>query len=109
MSATEFITVRDERTGDEWPTGRHSVVTQVTGELADKIRQRAERDGRVKIVERGEEGGYSEWTVEWEYDFRVYVGDEEVWSSEAGFSASDFDGPSPWSPLAYFLAWVDGR
>lgn len=79
---TTFTTVYDETDGEEWPDGTHDRHTLVEGELAESVLRRAGLDGgRVVILEHGQEGGYSEYTVEWDYDFRVEVDGTEVFAS----------------------------
>jgi len=111
--STTFVTIStDGSTDTEWPDGWEEIVTRVEGDLADKIRGKvgAVPEADVQIFERGDEGGYSEWTVEWDWSFRVEVaGIGNVWESD-GYSQVDFDdtdGRFSRNALTRFIEWVN--
>ena len=81
MPDTIFQTLTDERDEREWPDSTHRRQTLVSGALADRIRAKTGMTGEVVIHEDGSEGGYSEWTVEWDYEVVVKVGDATAWST----------------------------
>lgn len=85
MTDTTFLTLKDERDEREWPDSTHCRQTLVSGALADRIRAKTGRAGEVTIHEDGTEGGYSEYTVEWDYEVVVKVGAEVVWRTH-GYS-----------------------
>ena len=75
----------EERNLQDWPDSTSHRETLVTGDLADRIRAKTGMTGEVVIHEDGEEGGYSEYTVEWDYEVVVKVGAEVVWRTH-GYS-----------------------
>ena len=85
MAETTFHTIKDEHDLQDWPDSTSHRETLVTGDLADRIRAKTGRVGEVTIHEHGTEGGYSEWTVEWDYEVVVKVGAEVVWRTD-GYS-----------------------
>jgi hypothetical protein len=107
--STTFTTLSDERAGDEWPEGEHDIVTLVEGDLAERVLAKVGKaSGVVTIEEHGTEGGYSEYTVEWEYDFRVLVGGEEVWKKDWLYGNTVFDDLRyGGNGLTEFLKWLD--
>ena len=79
MSGTQFITIRDDlEHGDGWPEGEHDIVTVITGDLADKLRAHHGATGQVEIHQHGNEGGYSECTVEWDWEAWLTIGGVRV-------------------------------
>lgn len=79
MSDTQFITIRDDhRPGDDWPEGEHDIVTVIMGDLADKLRAHHGATGQVEIHQHGDEGGYSEYTVEWDWEAWLTIGGQRV-------------------------------
>ena len=109
MAETTFITLRDDFTADEWPDGEHLIETLVEGTLADRIRKRAGLDGEVIIHEFGVEGGYSEYTVEWNYEFRVEVGGKAAFASDYEYTNVTYPEPAPYerNGLTKMLEWLD--
>ena len=92
MTETKFVnTLDDHRAGDDWPEGRHDIVTVVTGDLADKLRAHHNAAGQVEIHQHGEEGGYSEYTVEWDWEAWLTIGGERF-----GPAASSYRGFDDW-------------
>ena len=81
MAETTFHTIKDEHDLQDWPDSTSHRETLVTGDLADRIRAKTGMTGEVVIHEDGSEGGYSEWTVEWDYEVVVKVGDATAWST----------------------------
>lgn len=108
---TKFTTLEDNYEADEWPDSRHTIRTLVEGDLADQVRARANRDGDVVIEEVGAEGGYSEFTVEWDWSIHVEVGGhlvwEDTWATVNVDYGREFPAPPPYSPLAGLLGWLD--
>ena len=87
---TTFITIRDDhRPGDDWPEGEHDIVTGVMGDLADKLRAHHDKTGQVEIHQHGDEGGYSEYTVEWDWEAWLTIGGERVGPRVDSFSQVD--------------------
>ena len=82
MTDTIFQTLKDEHDEQDWPDSTSHRETLVTGDLADRIRAKTGRDGEVTIHEHGTEGGYSEYTVELDYEVVVKVGAEIVWRTD---------------------------
>ena len=78
MADTAFTTITDQLTGDEWPDGQHDIVTVITGDLADKLRAYHGLTGQVEIHQHGDESGYSEWTVEWDWEAWLTIGGQKV-------------------------------
>lgn len=107
--STTFTTVTDNyHPGADWPEGTHEIVTRVDGTLADQVRARSDRDGIVLIVENGAEGGFSEFTVEWDWDFKVTVDDATVWTEDGVYGATDFTRDRDRrSALTRFIAWAE--
>lgn len=88
--ATEFITIKDEHDpGDDWPDGRHEIVTVVTGDLAEKLRAHHGREGQVEVHQYGVEGGYSEYTVEWDWEAWLTIGGERIGPTGSDYSSID--------------------
>ena len=65
--------------------GYHHAWDDLRAALADRIRAKTGMTGEVVIHEDGSEGGYSEWTAEWDYEVVVKVGAEVVWRTD-GYS-----------------------
>ena len=78
----QFTKLSDEYMDGEWPSGRRQIVTQIDGDLADKIRDHYGKTGIVTLVEDGAEGGHSEYTIEWYWDCELRIGDEKVWGRD---------------------------
>lgn len=57
-----------------WPPPDSYVDYLITGQLADLIRARTGEQGEVHFIECTIEGGYSEWTVEYDYEVTIKVG-----------------------------------
>lgn len=68
------------RDPEEWPYPTRYSKSLITGDLADKIRDRlgAEQHVPVMITEKVESGGYSEYTQENDYYNTVTVGEHSV-------------------------------
>ena len=87
------------RSADEWPYPTRYVKSLITGDLADKIRERLglEEGVPVHIVEKVISGGYSEYTQETGYEHTVEAGGYEI---ELGYSY--------WgNGLESLLKWLD--
>ena len=91
--------------GWEWPHPPVCIESRVEGQLRAHILAKLGRPtddtATVRIVESEIEGGYSEFTVEVDYDI-------EVWIDDGGQSQRVFD-TMTWSrdsSLAAFLAWA---
>lgn len=94
----QFTKISDEYDGAEWPDSSHRIVTQIDGELADKIRAHYGKAGTVTLIEDGKEGGWSEFTIEWSWDCELRIGDEKVWGRDDDYSEID-----PVDGDAYYL------
>ena len=81
---TAFIVTHEEETGEEWPDGHRVIVTRIDGPLADKVRALYRKEGDVEIHQEGQEGGYSEFTVEWDWESELRVGGVRVWPAQRG-------------------------
>lgn len=91
----QFTKISAETTGEEWPNGSRRIVTQIDGDLADTIRAHYGKTGTVTLIEDGTEGGWSEWTVEWDWDCELRIGDDKVWGRDSDISEIDpVDGSS---------------
>ena len=77
-TTTTFTTIRDERIDKDWPDSTSETHVLINGELADKLRAFHDRKGAVLIITMGEEGGYSEFTVEWDYEASLTIGGHVV-------------------------------
>jgi hypothetical protein len=75
------------RSSEDWPYPNRYAKSLITGDLADKIRERLELDSHVPvfITERVESGGYSEYTQESDYYHTITAGGYTV---ELGWSYS---------------------
>lgn len=117
MSETTFTLVRkDGVTDEDWPDNWTEVETKVEGDLADKVRAKvgAAADAVVTLWERGQDGGYSEWTQEWDVEFEVRVDGLPVFKDSLGWSSLDEDTGQPnelsrsWgNGLTRFIEWLD--
>ena len=87
--STTFHVLRDDETIEDWPDSTHVRETLIIGELADRIRAKSGMVGDVVMVEDGTEGGYSEWTSEWDFDVTVKVGESVAWSTDYGSGVAD--------------------
>lgn len=96
---TRFIITRHDAIGEEWPDGRQYIETLIVGDLADKVRAHYKREGDVVIKQWGVEGGYSEYTVEWDWEATLHVGDFEVWG-DGSYEYSAFDPRDMITPTA---------
>lgn len=108
--ATTFKTTVDMDNNADWPDRRTHVETLVTGHLADRVRARTGLSGDVTLIEDGIEGGWSEMTVEWGYDFRVRVGGVEAWSTEDQCGSSlpvRPEVPANYTGLGKFMQWLE--
>jgi len=65
---------------DEWPYPTRYAKSLITGDLADKIRERLGLDSHVPvfITEKVVSGGYSEYTQENDYSHTVTAGEHAV-------------------------------
>lgn len=92
--------------GWEWPHPPICVESRVTGDLRDRILRKIGRDTddavEVRIIELEIEGGYSEYTVEHDFDIEVWLHEgrqsQKVWDSTA------------WSydrAMADFIKWTE--
>lgn len=109
IEGTVFVVVTNENDpGNDWPEGRSHIRTLVKGALADRVRTRTGKAGDVHLDEIGEEGGYSEYTVEWYYEFRVEVGGETVFDTDS-YSSMEEDpvANARWSGFGHFMSWLD--
>jgi len=70
----------DGRDADDWPYPTSYTKSIITGELADRIRERLGVDSSapVFITETVESGGYSEYTQENDYSHTVQVGEHTL-------------------------------
>jgi hypothetical protein len=87
--------------GWDWPTPPVNVESLISGDLRARILAKLGRadDGcEVKLAETEIEGGYSEFTVDYDYEIAVWIGAERVWRYDLAFSAED--------SMAAFLRWV---
>lgn len=81
---TEFILVESwSELGDwdenSWPPPDEFALYTISGGLADKIRAKlGKSDATVKVETRVSEGGWSEWTNEFYYDFTLIVDDVRI-------------------------------
>lgn len=82
LPSATFEVVRDDYREADWPNSRHDRETLVTGDLADVLREHYSKSGDVTIVEHGAEGGYSEYTVEWDWDLELRIGGDSVWGQD---------------------------
>lgn len=88
---TTFIVTHEERDDQEWPNSTARTVTRIDGDLADKVRAHYGKTGDVEIHQEGTEGGYSEYTVEWDWEVELRVGNEVVWGQPwSEYSETDF-------------------
>ena len=80
MTTTEFTrTYTDGTLDEEWPNGWDEYRITVEGVLADDIREKLNAPGAlVEIIEKRTDGGYSEYTQENDYEFRLIVNGAEV-------------------------------
>lgn len=117
---TEFTrTYTDGSLNEEWPNSWDECRITVEGVLADDIREKLNAPGAlVEIIEKRTDGGYSEYTQENDYEFRLIVNGAEVLYEDWGFSSimpgnSDvgtFDGSKKdltmWN-LHWLLDWLE--
>lgn len=103
---------------EDWPLGWDGYRITVEGVLAEDIREKLSAPGAlVEIIEKRTDGGYSEYTQENDYEFRLIVNGAEVLYEDWGISsvmpgASDvdtFDGSEKdqamWN-LRWLLDWL---
>ena len=87
--------------GWDFPAPPVNVESLISGDLRARILAKLERadDGcEVKLVETEIEGGYSEFTREYDYEIAVWIGEQRVWHHDASWTAED--------SMAAFLNWV---
>jgi hypothetical protein len=84
---------------DEWPYPTSYTKSLITGELADRIRERLGVDAPapVFLTEKCVSGGYSEYTQENDYYHTIETGGHTV-EMEAGWS---------WNPITSLINWLD--
>lgn len=93
--------------GWNWPAPTKVIESVVEGALRADVLARlampADSAVVVRTVERETEGGYSEWTVEFDYELEVWLDEgrqsQRVFSTEAYWSGST---------LEKLLAWLAG-
>lgn len=97
---------RDSEDGYDWPAPPEYVESSVEGELRlavlRKIGREDDTDATVRIIEGAIEGGWSEFTVEMDYDIEVWV--DHGRQSQRVFQA---DGYHDGGALADFLRWAE--
>jgi len=98
---------------DPWSSGTIAgygdIKTEVIGELADRVRARAHAEGgTVYIVEHHWDSGYCVTCSSEEIDFRVFIDDTLVYSSQFYGYGSDEQGPEALNNIAEFNAWLNG-
>lgn len=109
---TQFITTRDERHTLDWPDSRHYITTTVLGDLAYRIRKAAgveDPSAEVQIIEKGRQGGYSEYTQEWSWDFEVQIAGDCCFSTDSyDHSPLTDDATQVWSSngLGRMFEWL---
>ena len=89
MGNTEFITVTNDFNSQEFPDSTHDIITVIIGDLADRLRARHDMTGEVRIHQHGDEGGYSEYTVEWDWSAWITIGGVKVGPEGEGYSEVD--------------------
>ena len=68
------------RSAHEWPYPTEHVKYLISGELADRVRQRlgVPQDTPVIMTEHQHSGGYSEYTQETDYEHEITCGSHEI-------------------------------
>ena len=79
---TKFTLIQEERNYRDFPDSDAYTVTLIEGELADAVRSYYGISGDVTIHQDGQEGGWSECTVEWDWEVRLLIGNNTVWTNE---------------------------
>lgn len=89
MTTTEFTrTYTDGTLDEEWPNSWDEYRITVEGVLAEDIREKLSAPGAlVEIIEKRTDGGYSEYTQENDYEFRLIVNGAEVLYEDWGISS----------------------
>ena len=109
VEGTVFVVLENEQDpGEDWPDGTSHIKTLVQGALADKVRARCGREGEVHLIEDGTEGGYSEYTVEWDYAFMVTVDGHTVYRTESlsSIGVDPVEGQR-WNGFGEFMRWLE--
>lgn len=92
--------VKGEGDFEVWPYPTVIITSRITGKLREKILTLtgtiAEKE--VLLEETTISVGYSEYTADYEYEIRVLVDGNEVWSHDMAYS--------PETAMAAFLRWV---
>lgn len=93
---------------DEWPSPPSHIEYRVEGQMRADILARLGREAsdrcEVRLIESDIEGGWSEYTVEWDYEI-------EVWVHEGGQAQRVYE-RSHWSAedrLPDFIKWIGGE
>ncbi len=103
---TKFTVLMSEDNDADWPDRETRTVSRVTGALADRLRAKTGLSGDVEVEEEGMEGGYSEYTVEWEYEVTVRIGGAVVWRTTSGVAISPDDAAYPTSSFGELMGWL---
>lgn len=103
--STTFHVLRDDETVADWPDSTHVRETLIVGDLADRIRAKTGLAGDVVMFEDGTEGGYSEFTSEWNFDVKVKVGESVAWSTDYGIEVADVTKTS-YGTMADLMRWL---
>lgn len=87
------------RNPEEWPYPTRHIKSLITGDLADKIRERLGVEHHVPVIIEEEviSGGYSEYTQENDYYHTITVGEHTVELSGAGWD----------NGLTKLINWLD--
>lgn len=101
----ELYDPADPDSGYRWPGPDQCIESRISGALRQQILRnlgRAPDDTcDIRLVERTIEGGYSEFTVEHDYEIEVWVQEgrqaQRVWSNDSIFNRST---------MAAFLDWA---
>lgn len=114
---TSFSRTRIDGGYEDWPHGWDEYRITVEGVLAEDIREKLSAPGAlVEIIEKRSDGGYSEYTRENDYEFRLIVNGAEVLYEDWGISSvmpgfrdeEVFDGTDPqWWNLRWLLDWLE--
>lgn len=95
----------DENGTYEWPAPPEYTEYRVEGQMRSDVLTRIGRPSddtcEVRLIEGSIEGGYSEWTVEFDYPI-------EVWIHEDRQSQKVYDDTTYWQDDAFagFLRWL---
>lgn len=102
------IHTRDENGDWRWPGPPECVESMITGDLRTRILSRLGRAADdacyLRLIERDTTGGWSEFTVEMDYDIEVWL--DEGRQSQRLFETTTY---APDKRMKAFLDWTETR